>query len=61
MSKAIQVGALVVAVLIAGIVAAVCVIVWQQPKPLSALIAIYRTGNRRGHGAMTRSAFLRMR
>ena len=37
MNKAIQRGALCVGVLFAGIVAAVCVILWQQPKPIDFL------------------------
>jgi hypothetical protein len=37
LTKAIQRGAFVLAALFAGIVAAVCVILWQQPKPIDFL------------------------
>src|SRR5947209_1072163 len=36
-NKAIQTGAFVVAALFAGVIAAVCVILWQQPKPIDFL------------------------
>ena len=37
LSKAVQTGAFIVAALIVGLVAAVCVIVWQNPKPIDFL------------------------